>query len=70
MRFQAGFQEKTLIIERQFFQNVTVFYDRNILFFGCLFAKKRTKRDISDQFSGKSQYNRTTILTKRNGFLW
>ena len=25
LRYQADFQEKTLIIERQFFQNVTVF---------------------------------------------
>ena len=31
-------------------------------------SKKRTKREISDQFSGKSPHNRTTIFTKRNGF--
>ena len=30
-------------------------------------SRKRTKREISDQFSGKSQYNRRTIFTKRNG---
>ena len=28
VRFQADFRGKPLIIERQFFQNVTVFYDR------------------------------------------
>ena len=33
--FQADFQEKTHIIEQKFLQNVTVFYDRYILFFRC-----------------------------------
>ena len=69
VRFQAGFHAKPLIIEGQFFQNVTVLHDRYILFFGCFFVNKRTKREISDQFLGKSQYNRSTNLTKRNGFL-
>ena len=39
VRFQADFQENTLIIERQCFQNVTVFYDRYILFFRCFFGR-------------------------------
>ena len=66
-RFQANSQGKTLIVERQYFQNVTVFYDRYICFFD-VFVQHRTKRDILDQFSGKNPYNRTTIFTKRNGF--
>ena len=69
VRFQAGFHAKPLIIEGQFFQNVTVLHDRYILFFGCFFVNKRTKREISDQFLGKSQYNRSTNLTKRNCYL-
>ena len=109
VRFQADFQEKTLIIERQFFQNVTVFYDRYILFFRCFFGRgnfhhlratgktfsldvcpsiqfhqlllkpnlffrcffiqKKRKREISDHFFRETPYNRTTIFTKRNGFL-
>ena len=32
-------------------------------------SKKRTKGEISDRFSAKTPYNRTTIFTKRNGFL-
>ena len=54
VRFQAGFQEKTLIIERQFFQNVTVFYDRNILFFGCFCQKKEQNVIFQTNFQGKA----------------
>ena len=38
-------------------------------FLDVLLSNKRTKREISDQLSGKSRYNRTTIFTKRNGFI-
>ena len=54
LRFQTNYQEKTLIIERQFFQNVTVFYDRYILFFRFFFVKKRAKRETSDRFLGNA----------------
>ena len=40
-----------------------------ILFFRCFLSKKRTKGEISDRFSAKTHYNRTTIFTKRKGFL-
>ena len=44
VRFQADFQGKPLIIERQFFQNVTVFMiGMYILFFRC-FGQKKNKR--------------------------
>ena len=51
MRFQANFQENTLMIERQFFQNVTVLYDSYILFLHSFVSKKikkivRFKTDI------------------------
>ena len=37
--------------------------------FTIFFVKKRAKGEISDRFSGKTQYNRASIFTKRNGFL-
>ena len=37
-------------------------------FFNWFLVKKRTKREISGRFSGKTPYNRTTIFSKRNGF--
>ena len=69
VRFQTNFQGKANIIERQFSQNVTVFYARYSVFFNRFLDKKRTKREISGRFSGKDPYNRTTIFPKRNGFL-
>ena len=38
-------------------------------FFNWFLVKKRTKRVISGRFSGKTHYNRTTIFSKRNGFI-
>ena len=67
VKFQVDFQAKPIIIE-QFFENVMVLYDRYILSFKRFLSKKRTKREISDRFSLKTQYNRTTIFTKRNIF--
>ena len=57
------------IIERLFSQNVTVFYDRYSVFFNRLLDKKRTKLKTSSRFSGRDPYHRTSIFTKRNGFL-
>ena len=54
VRFQADFQGKPLIIERQFFRNVTVFYDRYLhLVFYMFLSKKRTKGEISYIFQRK-----------------
>ena len=36
--------------------------------FTQVLVKKRTKPEISDRFSGKDPYNRTTLFAKRNGF--
>ena len=68
-RFQANFQAKPLLMKQFFFENVTVLYDRYILFFIPFFSKNIPKREISDRFSEKTQYNRTTLFTKRNGSL-
>ena len=51
-----------------FFQNVTVFMIGTSCFLDGLVQKTR-KRENSDRFLWKTQYNRTTIFTKRNGFL-
>ena len=69
VRFQTDFKEKTLIIEQQLSQNVTGFIARYSVFLYLVFGQKRTKREISDRFSMKSPYNRTTIFSKRNGVL-
>ena len=37
-------------------------------FLDIFLSKKRIKREIPDQFSGKSPCNKTTILAKPNGF--
>ena len=65
----ADFLGKSLIIERRFFQNVTVFMGGASCFLDVFLSKKRTKGEISDRFSTKTPYNRTTIFTKRNDFL-
>ena len=69
MRFQADFLGKPLIIERQFFQNVTVFMIGTSCILDVFLSKKRTKRENSDGLSGETPYNRMTIFTKSNGFL-
>ena len=63
------FSGKTLIIERQFFQNVTVFMIGTSCILDVFLSKKRTKRENSDGLSGETPYNRMTIFTKSNGFL-
>ena len=68
VRFQADFQAKPLLIERQFLQNVTVFMLGTTCCFNQFLVKERTKREISGRFSGKDPYIRTTIFLKRNGF--
>ena len=69
VRFQTDFQRKPLIMERQFSQNVTVFMLGTACFYNWVLVKKRTKREISGQFSVKTPYNRAAIFSKRNGFL-
>ena len=69
VRFQADFLGKPLIIERQFFQNVTVFMIGTSCILDVFLSKKRTKRENSDGLSGETPYNRMTIFTKSNGFL-
>ena len=43
VRFQTNFKEKTLKIERQFFQNVAVFYVSHTVFFTGFWTKKEQK---------------------------
>ena len=40
----------------------------NSCFLDVFFVKEKPKREIADQYSGKSTCNRTTIFTKWNGF--
>ena len=68
MRFQTDFQGKLNIIVRQFSQSVTFSNLGTACPFNQSSVKKRTKREILCQFSGKDPYNRTTIFPKRNGF--
>ena len=39
-------------------------------FLDVFLSKKRTKGEVSDRFSAKTPYNRTTNFPKRNGFFW
>ena len=49
----ADFLGKSLIIERRFFQNVTVFMGGASCFLDVFLSKKRTKGEISDVFQRK-----------------
>ena len=61
VKFQAGFHAKPLIVEGQFFQNVTVLHDRYILFFGCLFSLQTNSQGKADIIEGQISQNVTVF---------
>ena len=46
VKFQINYQGNVYIIERQFSQNVTVFYARDGVFIKPVFRQKKRKREI------------------------
>ena len=69
MRFQRQFEQKLLIIQRQFSKNVTFCMRGTVSLFCCFLSKKeRTKGDISQRNWTKTPSNTATISLKCSAF--
>ena len=69
VRFQTISQGKATIIEGQLSQNVNAFMIGTACFFNWFLVKKEQNVRFHADFQEKTLIKRTTIFSKRNGFL-